>query len=202
MSEFEVTYYREAHSAKVEADSPQHAVEALGVEDSVLWVTDENERIVWNKSPSDGPSVAGMPIPDEAVEAALDVLMDDGHNGIDCRPTRNFQVSVRAALEAALPLLAPKPLLDRMSVDEAIRQNVWVTICDELDGVDGAVDDVLKLARPMPTREEMELTFLRVFEAGGLWDGLEPDAYKVRHRVKWAGVFTDAVEKLLKGEES
>ena len=44
-------------------------------------------------------------IPDAAVEAALDVIMDDGHNGLDCRPDRNLQVTVRAALEAALPYL-------------------------------------------------------------------------------------------------
>jgi hypothetical protein len=46
-------------------------------------------------------------IPDAAVEKALDVLMDDGHNGIDCRPDRNFEVSVRAALVAARPYLMP-----------------------------------------------------------------------------------------------
>ena len=44
-------------------------------------------------------------ITDEAVEAALDVLMDDGHNGLQCDPTRNFELSVRAALDAALPHL-------------------------------------------------------------------------------------------------
>ena len=46
-------------------------------------------------------------IPEEAVDAALDVVMDDGHNGLDCRPDRNLAVTVRAALEAALPYLAP-----------------------------------------------------------------------------------------------
>jgi DNA-binding transcriptional LysR family regulator len=60
-----------------------------------------------------------MKLTDEAVDAALDVAMDDGHNGLDCRPERNFGDTMRAALEAALPHLegatpvadkAPRPL--------------------------------------------------------------------------------------------
>jgi hypothetical protein len=46
-------------------------------------------------------------IPDAAVEKALDVLMDDGHNGIECRPDRGIVDSVRAALVAARPYLMP-----------------------------------------------------------------------------------------------
>jgi hypothetical protein len=46
-------------------------------------------------------------IPTEAVGAALDVVMDDGHNGIQCRPDRNLEKTVRAALGAALPHLRP-----------------------------------------------------------------------------------------------
>lgn len=42
-------------------------------------------------------------IPEAAVEAAIDVVMDDGHNGIQCAPDRNLAVTVRAALEAARP---------------------------------------------------------------------------------------------------
>lgn len=42
-------------------------------------------------------------IPEAAVESALDVAMDDGHNGIQCTPDRNFAVTMRAALEAARP---------------------------------------------------------------------------------------------------
>lgn len=36
----------------------------------------------------------------------------DGHNGLDCRPTRSVGETMRAALEAAAPLLGPRPLLD------------------------------------------------------------------------------------------
>lgn len=57
-----------------------------------------------------------MKLTDEAVEAALDVLLDDGHNGLDCRPDRNLSVSVRAALEAALPHLeGATPVAERIA---------------------------------------------------------------------------------------
>jgi hypothetical protein len=43
---------------------------------------------------------------DEAVEAALDVLFDHGHNGIKCYdPRSGLDATVRTALEAALPHL-------------------------------------------------------------------------------------------------
>jgi hypothetical protein len=64
-------------------------------------------------------------ITDEAVEAALDVLMDDGHNGIECRPDRNFEVSVRAALTAALPHLeGATPTLGQLV--ESIREKRYI----------------------------------------------------------------------------
>lgn len=53
------------------------------------------------------PPTRSMEITEAAVEAALDVVMDDGHNGIECKPDRNLAVTMRAALEAALPYLAP-----------------------------------------------------------------------------------------------
>jgi hypothetical protein len=99
-------------------------------------------------------------VTDEAVDKALDVVMDDGHNGLDCRPGRNLGDTVRAALEAAMPLLAPQPVVDR---------------------------------------EALISTFLETFDKGGLWDGLEPEAYKVRHRTKWATAFADAVLALING---
>jgi hypothetical protein len=46
-------------------------------------------------------------IPDAAAEAALVVLLDDGHNGIECKPDRVLADSVRAALVAARPYLMP-----------------------------------------------------------------------------------------------
>jgi hypothetical protein len=49
-------------------------------------------------------------ITDEAVEAAVDVLDDDGHNALHCTPGPDLYVTTRAALEAALPHLAPQPV--------------------------------------------------------------------------------------------
>lgn len=46
-------------------------------------------------------------IPEEAVDAALEIAMDDGHNGIDCRPERHLGDTMRAALAAAFPHLQP-----------------------------------------------------------------------------------------------
>lgn len=46
------------------------------------------------------------------------------------------------------------------------------------------------------TREALVEKFLETFEEGGLWEGLEPEAYRVRHRAKWAEVFADAVREL------
>lgn len=58
-------------------------------------------------------SEAAPVVTDEAVEAAVDVLMDYGHNGLQCDPTPCFATPVRRALEAAAPLLGPRPLLYR-----------------------------------------------------------------------------------------
>lgn len=44
-------------------------------------------------------------IPEEAVDAAIDLLDEHGHNGLDCRPRAGFDFSVRAALEAAAPAI-------------------------------------------------------------------------------------------------
>jgi len=52
-------------------------------------------------------------------------------------------------------------------------------------------------ATPAIDREALIQEFLRVFEAGGLWDGLEPDAYKIRWRTKWATEFADMVLALI-----
>lgn len=71
-----------------------------------------------------------MEITAAAVEAALDVVMDDGHNGIECRPDRNLAVTVRAALEAALPYLTP--------ADGGLREALE-KLCDERASSSGAV---------------------------------------------------------------
>jgi hypothetical protein len=52
-------------------------------------------------------------------------------------------------------------------------------------------------ATPAIDREALIQEFLRVFEAGGLWDGLVPDAYKIRWRTKWATEFADMVLALI-----
>lgn len=74
------------------------------------------------------------PIPDEAVDKATGV-----YGGPSWK--------MRAALEAAAPLLSARPLLDRAAVDAALIANA--------DSINRQGDAVLGLARPMPTREEI-----------------------------------------------
>lgn len=57
-------------------------------------------------------------VTDEAVDKALDVAMDDGHNGLDCRPERDFGDTTRAALEAAAPHLQVQ--VDREALEECV----------------------------------------------------------------------------------
>lgn len=56
-------------------------------------------------------------------------------------------------LQAAYRVDAPRALLDREAVHQAIADNVWPTV----DGVEiiEAVPAVMELARPMPTREQI-----------------------------------------------
>lgn len=93
---------------------------------------------------------------DEAVDAALDVAMDDGHNGLDCRPTRDFGETMRAAVEAAVPLLGTRPLLDRREVEAAFirAERNGVSLLDPWEARH-LTDAVLELARPMPTRAQV-----------------------------------------------
>lgn len=100
------------------------------------------------------------PVPvvtDEAVDAAIDVLMGYGHNGLQCDPTPCFATPVRRALEAAAPLLGPRPLLDRDAVQDAITGKVFTMMgdSDPVCGTMAATDAVMELARPMPTREQV-----------------------------------------------
>lgn len=63
-----------------------------------------------------------MSIPDKAVEAAREVLFDDGHNALDCRPERGLDDTVRAMLEAAEPYLTPS--VDRDAAVERLMLRV------------------------------------------------------------------------------
>lgn len=101
------------------------------------------------------PAPARVEITDEAAMAAARVL--GGPN-----PPAMHVEAAREALEAALPLLGPRPLLDREAVrTELIQFGIDLKMEDlhpevgASEMVDRRVDAVLRLARPMPTREEI-----------------------------------------------
>lgn len=96
-----------------------------------------------------------MQVTDEAVEAAAkriaawsfeeDPTFD--WDDLDAEDKDSAREGMRAALEAAAPLLGPRPPLDR----EAVHSIVY-----EAELPDQIVDGVMALARPMPTREEID----------------------------------------------
>ena len=100
----------EAAGPQIERDSTLaiHPAEPVGVSDA-----SENPKL----------SSTSFEVCDEAVEAALEVLFDDGHNGIKCYdPKPGLDLSVRAALEAAAPLLGTRPLPTREQIEELVNK--------------------------------------------------------------------------------
>lgn len=73
-----------------------------------------------------------------------------------------FGAGMVDALEAAAPLLGARPLLDRAAVGQALRSNLTVNEYNEpsATGTTAAVDAVMELARPMPTREQIDALLL------------------------------------------
>lgn len=112
---------------------------------------------------------------------------------------------MRAALEAAMPLLAPQPDMCHnghpfepgvdtdMVFESRDGDPRWCNTCGEARPA---------FQRPAPeavSRAALISMFLETFDKGGLWAGLEPEAYRIRHRTKWATAFADAVLALLNG---
>src|SRR5258705_13780400 len=62
---------------------------------------------------------------------------------------QNFVPGMRAALEAAVPLLDPRPLLDREAVYRAISGEAFIGPAED------ATAAVMALARSVPTREQI-----------------------------------------------
>lgn len=69
----------------------------------------------------------------------------------------NRAVCMRAALEAALPDLAPQPMVDPAAVDQVLRVHGIGQWGGELSaGRDYLVQALVALALPMPTRNQLE----------------------------------------------
>lgn len=149
-------------------------------------------------------------IPEEAVAAVAAVLND----WFDV-PVSAPAVS-REALTAALPHLRVQETPAADVSAKVIREHeprpfgcaCGAQIGDDIDRRWHLVNQAIRAAqaaapapRPVVDREALIRTFLETFEAGGLWDGLEPEAYKIRWRTKWATTFADRVLALLPTEE-
>jgi hypothetical protein len=78
-------------------------------------------------------------ITDEAVEAAAKAIYETPHDGLSrqgySRAPREIQklylAEARAALEAALPHLAPQPVVDREALEKALRAELVQQGVDE-----------------------------------------------------------------------
>lgn len=135
---------------------------------------------------ADHPAEPALVVTDEAVEAAAMAVSLDWEK---------YTASMRTALRAAVPLLGPRPLLDREAVGRIIgdvRALPW----------DGAVTPhiaaVMKLARPMPTRKRIITALARAEGRTITWQSTEWR----RMAEETFGFRADAVLALLNGAES
>jgi len=125
----------------------------------------------------DGTTPVQVEIPDEAVSAGAERLRVDGHSMLGCGTLASSEDTVRGILEAAAPLLGPRPLLDRDEVASAIVEAAVAfagsrgTPDDCNAAVVPALESVVEMARPMPTREQIART-------------LDPDAFD-EHQFEW-----------------
>lgn len=129
-------------------------------------------------------------VTDEAVERASQAYWEARRAENDGGPQGQTHAWMRAALEAAAPLLGPRPLLDEKAVARAIT--------NATGHASVAITGVMELARPMPTREEISSALM---DSGV--------AQYVRHEAPghtwvegYAQVLADAVLALLNGAES
>jgi len=108
------------------------------------------------------PAEPAPVVTDEVVARALNAYCSEGLGEAP------FEESMRAALEAAAPLLGTRPLLDREAVMKVLTDYRTVALRNSLNGPPGssevqlseAADSVMELARPMPTREQVSEAIL------------------------------------------
>jgi hypothetical protein len=138
----------------------------------------------------------------EVTKAAIDAGMH-----VVRTTERDGRAAVRELLEAATPLLGPRPLLDREKLFQLLhedgcgcdlqRKSITLEAADWMRGHvmhwNDRVDAVLKLARPMPTREQIGQVILR----HSLTSNREYSRYELRlHHDQ----LTDAVRSVLNGD--
>lgn len=106
---------------------------------------------------------------------------------------KTAEVDLNAALEAAAPLLGPRPLLDRDALGQVLISfgaDMRIDADSPAEMFGNAVDAVMDLARPMPTREQIEATVRKtIFAHFGTFTGA-------------VTAIVDDVEALLNGAES
>lgn len=142
---------------------------------------------------------------DAAVEAALVEDQPSWHK-IPEDLRSELRLRMHAALEAAYRVDAPRPFLDREAVADAIDrhydEDVYMPIYPE-DGSrcigSAAADAVMELARPMPTREQID-ELLKLWKVGPAFRPYDPDypGALPNYRRK----LRDALLALLSGSES
>lgn len=151
------------------------------------------------------PAEPAPVVTDEAVRVAANAFYQDaGWEGVDELEGAELAAAVRGmrtALEAAAPLLGPRSLLNRDDVCSRLvhfgaevrgRKGAWQPATTLGD----AVDAVMELARPMPTREQIATA-------------LDPTAFVARkddasyHNRRWLALRdADTVLALLNGSGS
>jgi len=148
------------------------------------------------------PAEPAPVVTDEAVEAAASVVAEAASrhwesysDEVRASLAHTWEARAREALEAAAPLLGPRPLLDR----EAVAKRLAGIIHDRQDQmIDGHIEDdadaladaVMELARPMPTREQIEAVVRKtIFAHFGTFTGA-------------VTAITDDLVALLNGAES
>lgn len=151
------------------------------------------------------PVTAEVEITDEAVEAAAEALQQvPAREGLTPTPWGDepedirdmFRREARCALEAAAPLLGPRPLLDRDALGRALVSfgaDVRLDPSQPAEMFGMAVDAVMGLARPMPTSEAIEQRVRRIYINGGA---------HVTHAQQAAAEIAAAVLALLNGAGS
>jgi hypothetical protein len=138
------------------------------------------------------PAAPAPVVTDDAVIRAHDVLQERW-GPVSAVPI--LHSDIRTMLEAVAPLFGPRPLLDEAEVSSCIgeaavqfaRSSGSADACH--DAVKPAVDAVMEMARPMPTREQI---------AEAMREACSVDSGRV---VTWEDA-ADAVLALVNGAES
>lgn len=128
--------------------------------------------------PAEPVATRSVEVPEEVVERAnrayWEVFGSERLIGMNDAPAEEA-IAMRAALEAAAPLLGPRPLLDQQAVADvvytAVRTQAGPAVAS-LVGTD-VLGRLMELARPMPTQAELAEWLRETFTAdpgGTSWD--------------------------------